>query len=152
MNTTQAQLGKTVQVHYTGRLDNGTIFDASTQDTPFEFTLGAGHTIFGFEQAVIGMQVGENKTVFIPAEQAYGMHRPEMILTMPLENLPHHIEPEVGKELQIQREGDPSIGVIVVGVTDIHVLLDANHPLAGQNLTFDISLAAVVERPQDAQV
>jgi peptidylprolyl isomerase len=149
MNMTQAQLGNIVQVHYTGRLDDGTIFDSSTQDAPFEFTLGAGHTISGFEQAVVGMQVGEDKTVLIPAEQAYGMHRPERVLTMPLQNLPNNIQPEVGQQLQIQREGEPAIGVIVVGVTDIHVLLDANHPLAGKDLTFDIMLAAVVGGPQD---
>jgi len=140
---TQAQLGNIVQVYYTGRLEDGTIFDASTQDASFEFTLGAGHTISGFEQAVIGMQVGEEKTVLIPAEQAYGMHRPEMVLTMPLQNLPKHIQPEIGQQLQIQREGEPAIRVIIVGVTDMHVLLDANHPLAGQYLTFDLSLAAV---------
>jgi len=150
MNTTQAQLGHIVQVQYTGRLDDGTIFDASAQDTPFEFTLGAGHTLSGVEQAVVGMQVGEKKTVLIPAKQAYGMHRPELVLTMPLQNLPDHIQPEIGQQLQIQREGELAIGVIVIGVTDIHVLLDANHPLAGQDLTFDISLVAVVEGPQNA--
>jgi peptidylprolyl isomerase len=145
----QAQLGDIVQVYYTGRLNDGTIFDASTQDAPFELTLGAGHTIAGFEQAVVGMQVGDNKTVLIPAEQAYGMHRPELVLTMPLQNLPKHIQPEVGQQLQIQREGESAIGVIVVRVTDMHVLLDANHPLAGQDVILDISLAAVVGRPQD---
>lgn len=146
---TQAQLGDIVQVYYTGRLEDGTIFDASTQDAPFELTLGAGHTISGFEQAVVGMQVGENKTVFIPAEQAYGMPQPALVLTMPLQNLPKHIQPEVGQQLQIQREGEPAIGVVVTGVTDIHVLLDANHPLAGQDLILDISLAAVVGGAQD---
>jgi peptidylprolyl isomerase len=147
MNMTQARLGTTVQVHYTGKLDDGTIFDASAQDTPLEFRLGAGGTISGFEHAVVGMQVGENKTVRIPAEQAYGMHRPEMVITMPRQNLPESIEPEVGQQLQIQRDGEPAIGVTVVGVTDIHVLLDANHPLTGKDLTFDIMLVAVVETP-----
>lgn len=140
-----AQFGNTVQVHYTGRLDDGTIFDASAQDTPFEFTLGAGHTISGFEHAVVGMHVGEEKTVLIPAEQAYGMHQPELVLTMPLQNLPKNLQLEVGQQLQIQREEELAIGVIVVGVTDIHVLLDANHPLAGKDLTLDILLVAVVE-------
>jgi peptidylprolyl isomerase len=149
MTMTQAQLGNIVQVYYTGRLEDGTIFDAASQDAPVELTLGASHTISGFEQAVVGMRVGEHKTVFIPAEQAYGMHRPEMVLTMPLQNLPGHIQSEVRQQLQIQREGEPAIGVIVVGVTDIHVLLDANHPLAGRDLTFDLSLAAVVGGPQD---
>jgi peptidylprolyl isomerase len=149
MTMTQAQLGNIVQVYYTGRLEDGTIFDAASQEAPVELTLGVSHTISGFEQAVVGMRVGEHKTVFIPAEQAYGMHRPEMVLTMPLQNLPGHIQSEVRQQLQIQREGEPAIGVIVVGVTDIHVLLDANHPLAGRDLTFDLSLAAVVGGPQD---
>lgn len=144
---TMAQFGNTVQVHYTGRLDDGTIFDSTSQEAPFVFTLGTGHAISGFEYAVVGMHVGEDKTVFIPAEQAYGMHRPEMVITMPLQNLPKDIHPEVGQQLQIQREGEAAIGVTVVGVTDIHVLLDANHPLAGKDLTFDIRLVAVVETP-----
>jgi len=147
MNMTMAQFGNTVQVYYTGRLDDGTVFDAAAQETPFEFILGAGHTISGFEHAVVGMHVGEHKSVLIPAEQAYGMHRPEMIIAMPLQNLPKHISPEVGQQLQIQREDEQSIGVTVVAVTDIHVLLDANHPLAGKDLTFDIVLVAVIEVP-----
>jgi peptidylprolyl isomerase len=147
MNMPMAQFGNTVQVHYTGRLDDGTIFDSSAQDAPFEFTLGAGHTISGFEHAVAGMHVGEEKTVLILTEHAYGMHRPEMVLTMPLQNLPKNIQPEVGQQLQIQREGEPAIGVTVVKVTDGHVLLDANHPLTGEDLTFDIMLVAVVEKP-----
>ena len=141
---TQAQLGATVQVRYTGKLDDGAIFDSSAPDAPFAFRLGAGHTISGFEQAVVGMQVGEEKTVLIPAEQAYGKHQPAMVITMPLQNIPQHIQPEVGQQLQIQREGEAAIGVTVVGVTDIHVLLDANHPLAGKDLTFDIMLVAVI--------
>jgi peptidylprolyl isomerase len=141
---TQAQLGATVQVRYTGKLDDGAIFDSSAPDAPFTFRLGAGHTISGFEQAVVGMQVGEEKTVLIPAEQAYGKHQPAMVITMPLQNIPQHIQPEVGQQLQIQREGEAAIGVTVVGVTDIHVLLDANHPLAGKDLTFDIVLVAVI--------
>ena len=146
---TQAQLGATVQVRYTGKLDDGAIFDASDPDTPFEFRLGAGHTIPGFEQAVVGMQVGEEKTVLIPAEQAYGKHQPAMVITMPLQNISEHIQPEIGHQLQIQREGEAAIGVTVVGVTDIHVLLDANHPLAGKDLTFDIMLVAVVGESQN---
>lgn len=102
-----------------------------------------------FEQAIVGMQVGEDKTVLIPAEQAYGMHRPDMVVTTPRQNIPENIQPEVGQRLQIQTAGQPAIGVTIVEVTDLHVLLDANHPLAGKNLTFDIILAAVVGMPQD---
>ena len=146
---TRAQLGATVQVRYTGKLDDGAIFDASAPDAPFEFRLGAGHTISGFDQAVVGMQVGEKKTVLIPAEQAYGKHRSAMVIAMPLQNIPEHIQPEIGQKLQIQREGEAAIGVTVVGVTDIHALLDANHPLAGKDLTFDIVLVAVVGELQN---
>lgn len=147
---TQAQLGNIVQVHYTGKLDDGAIFDTSAQGPPLELTLGAGTTIPGFEQAVVGMQVGENKTIRIPAEHAYGMHQPEMVLTMPRENMPANIQPKVGQQLEIQRPEEAAIGVTVVKITDVHVLLDANHPLVGKDLTFDIMLIAVVDGPQDA--
>jgi peptidylprolyl isomerase len=93
------------------------------------------------------MPVGENETVRIPAEQAYGMHRPEMVITMPWQNLPEGIEPEVGQQLQIRRDGEPVLGVSVVGVRDIYVSLGANHSLAGKALTFDMMLVAVVETP-----
>lgn len=94
---------------------------------------------------MVGVPVGENETVRIPAEQAYEMHRPEMVIATPWQNLPQGIEPEVGQQLQIQRDGEPAIGVTVIGVTDIYVLLDANHSLAGKALTFDNMLVAVVE-------
>ena len=131
LNMTQAQLGNTVQAHYTGRLDDGTIFDSSAQDAPLEFTLGEGHIIPAFEQAVVGMQPGEDKTVLIPAEQAYGMRQPDMVAAMPRQNVSTNLQPEVGQRLQLQRPGGQVIGVTVVEVTDVHVLLDANHLLAG---------------------
>ena len=95
---------------------------------------------------MVGVSVGENETVRIPAEQAHGMHRPEMVTMIPWQSLPEGIELEVGQQLQIQRDGEPAIGVTVVGVTDIYVLLDANHSLAGKALTFDNMLVAVVEK------
>jgi FKBP-type peptidyl-prolyl cis-trans isomerase 2 len=145
-----AQLGHTVQVYYTCRLDDGAIFDASAQDVPFEFTLGTGHAIAGLEQAVAGMCVGEDKTVLIHAEQAHGRRQPEKVVAMPRRKMPDHIQPRVGQRLQFQQLGQPTIAVTVVEVTDLHVFLDANHPLAGKDLTFDIILAAVVGAPLEA--
>ena len=145
-----AQLGNTVQVHYTCRLDDGAIFDSSAQDVPFEFTLGTGHAIAGLEQAVAGMCVGEDKTVLIHAEQAHGRRQREKVVAAPRRKIPDHIQPRVGQWLQLQQSGQPTIEVTVVEVTDLHVFLDANHPLAGKDLTFDIILAAVVGAPLDA--
>jgi peptidylprolyl isomerase len=146
---TQAQLGNTVQVHYTGRLDDDTVFGTSTQDTPLEFTVGAGEIIPGFEQAVVGMQVGDNKTVLIPAGEAYGMPQPERVVRMPRQDMPADLQLKVGQRLQLQQPGGQVIEVSVVEVTDVHVVLDANHPLAGEDLTFEIMLVAIVELPQD---
>lgn len=145
----QAQLGNTVQVHYTGKLEDGTIFDTSAQGTPLEFTLGSGKIIPAFEQAVVGMQQGEQKTVLIPAEQAYGMRQSEMVVTVPRQDIPANLQAEVGQRLQLQQPGGLTIRVTVVEVTDVHVILDANHPLAGQDLTFDILLVGIDELPQD---
>jgi FKBP-type peptidyl-prolyl cis-trans isomerase 2 len=139
----QAKTGDTVKVHYTGRLQDGTVFDTSVGSEPLEFTLGQGQIIPGFEQAVIGMQVGESKTVTIPADQAYGPHRDDMVLEVERDKLPADIDPRVGMQLQMN-QGDG--GIIIVTITDVSettVKIDANHPLAGQDLTFDIELVEI---------
>jgi peptidylprolyl isomerase len=137
---TQAQLGDTVQVHYTGRLRDGTTFDSSTQRDPLEFTLGQGELIPGFEQAVLGMQPEDSKTVSIPSEQAYGPHRVELLISVNRQEFPTELQPHVGQRLQMT-QNDP---VMVTAVTEVEVTLDANHPLAGQELIFDITLVAIV--------
>ncbi len=135
--------GDTVKVHYTGRLTDGTVFDTSVGSDPLEFTLGQGQTILGFEQAVIGMQVGETKTVTIPADQAYGPHREDMILEVSKDELPEELEPEVGMQLQMN-QGDGGITIVTITeVSETTIRIDANHPLAGQDLTFNIELVDI---------
>jgi FKBP-type peptidyl-prolyl cis-trans isomerase 2 len=140
-----AKTGDTVKVHYTGRLPDGAVFDTSVGSEPMEFTLGQGQLISGFEQAVIGMQVGESKTVTIPVDQAYGPRRDDMVLEVDRDKLSADIDPRVGMQLQMN-QGDG--GIMTVTITDVSettVKIDANHPLAGQDLTFDIELVEIVK-------
>jgi peptidylprolyl isomerase len=141
---TQAQLGDTVQVHYTGKLPDGTPFDSSLQRDPLQFTLGQGEIIPGFERAVVGMAPGESKTETISSDQAYGPHRSEMIVEVGREQLPENLQPSVGQQLQMRKQDGTTMPVVVSDISDSHVTLDANHPLAGQDLTFDITLVAIV--------
>jgi len=139
----QAKSGDTVQVRYTGKLADGTVFDSSEGREPLEFAIGEDQIIPGFEQAVIVMAEGESKTAEIPSEEAYGPHRPEMVLEVDREQIPEDIEVQTGQQLQVQHPSGQQIPVVVTGVADSKVTLDANHPLAGQNLTFDIELVKV---------
>jgi peptidylprolyl isomerase len=139
----QAKQGDTVKVHYTGKLDDGTVFDSSQEREPLEFTIGTGSIIPGFEQAVIGMTPGESKTEVIPNDRAYGPYLEEMILEVERQQFPSDIEPEVGQQLQLQHPTGEVIPVIITDVSPSTVTLDANHPLAGENLTFDIQLVAI---------
>jgi peptidylprolyl isomerase len=136
----QAKKGDSVKVHYTGKLDDGTVFDSSVGREPLDFTIGAGQLIAGFDEAVVGMAAGEKKTVRISAEQAYGPHNPEMTLQVPRSDLPADIQPELGMQLEASQEGGHSMVVTVVEVTDESVTFDANHPLAGKALTFDLEV------------
>jgi len=139
----QAKQGDSVKVHYTGKLDDGTVFDSSAGREPLEFTVGGGQVIPGFDQAVDGMAIGDKKTVRIEAEQAYGPHNPQMTLQVPRGDLPDDLVPEPGMQLQATQEGGHSLVVTITEVTDEQVTLDANHPLAGKALTFDLELVAV---------
>ncbi len=139
----QAKNGNTVQVNYTGKLADGTVFDSSVGREPLEFTLGAGQMIPGFEKAVLGMKVGEKKTVTIPADEAYGPRRDEQIVELPREKLPSDLTPEVGQQLQMTRPDGGMIIVAITKVSDKTVTLDANHPLAGKDLTFEIELVKI---------
>jgi peptidylprolyl isomerase len=138
----QAQTGDTVRVHYTGRLDGGEVFDSSRGRDPLEFTLGGGQVIAGFDEAVTGMEPGDEKTVTIPAAQAYGPRRDEMSGEVPRAQFPPDIDPQVGQQLQMQQEGQTFV-VTVTEVSDEVVRLDANHPLAGKDLTFDLELVGI---------
>ncbi len=133
--------GDTVKVHYTGKLKDGSIFDSSEEREPLEFTLGQGQLIPGFEKAVEGMEVGDSTTVDIPSDDAYGERREDLELEVSKSDLPDNIEPEVGMQLQMQQQEDGrAIPVQITAVEDDFVKLDANHPLAGKDLTFDIEL------------
>jgi peptidylprolyl isomerase len=140
----QARAGDTVRVHYTGKLDDGTVFDSSVGGEPIEFTLGAHHVISGFEDGVTGMGVGDTKTIFIPSDQAYGPRVDEMVLTISREQVPPHITLELGEMLELSQPSGESVTVRITNLTDATVTLDGNHPLAGEDLTFDLQLAEIV--------
>ena len=139
----QAKSGDTVNVHYTGTLEDGTVFDSSTDREPLNFTLGEGEVIPGFDAGVIGMEVGETKTVNIPAAQAYGDPREELIVTFERGAFPDDLEPNVGQHLQLTMQDGSPIMVLVTAVNDDDVTLDANHFLAGKDLTFKLTLESI---------
>ncbi len=139
----EAQKGDTVHIHYTGRLDDGTVFDTSENRDPLGFVLGEGKVIPGFEAAVQGMAEGEQKTATIESEQAYGPRRDELLLEVERERMPDDLEPEVGQPLQMQTADGQTVQVTIVKVEEEQVVLDANHPLAGKDLTFDIELVKI---------
>lgn len=142
-DSARAKDSDTVKVHYTGTLDDGTVFDTSVEREPLEFTLGEGMLIPGFEEAVKGMQVGQSKTVTIPAEEAYGPHLDDLILVIERNQLPEELDPEVGQILEATQE-DGRIGVVTVtDVSETTITVDANHPLAGKDLTFEIELVEI---------
>lgn len=129
--------GDTVRVHYTGTLDDGTVFDSSRDREPLEFTMGEGMLIPGFEAALMGLAAGDTTKTTIQPEDAYGEPNDELILAVAREQVPDHITPEVGLMLQVQTE-EGMMDVTITDVTDEQVVLDANHPLAGESLTFEI--------------
>lgn len=140
---TQAKSGDTVTVHYTGKLDDGTVFDSSEGREPLQFSIGGGNLIPGFEEAVVGMTPGESKTATIPSDQAYGPYYQEKVLVVDRQQMPSNIPVDVGLRLQIRQPEGPAIPVVVTDVNDAQVTLDANHPLAGEDLTFEIHLVDI---------
>jgi peptidylprolyl isomerase len=138
-----ANQGDVVKVHYTGRLEDGTVFDSSLDREPLQFTLGAGEVISGMERAVVGMKLGDSKTEKIPADQAYGPHDAEMVFKVARNRFPDDVKPELGQDLEIQHTDGRSRHVFVTGVSESMVTLDANHPLAGKDLIFDLQLVAI---------
>jgi FKBP-type peptidyl-prolyl cis-trans isomerase 2 len=139
---TQAQNGNRVKVHYTGKLDDGSVFDSSEGREPLEFTVGEGQVIPGFEQGVVGMEPGDSKTLNIPSDEAYGPHRPEGVFEIERSEIPPSIPLEEGMRLQAN-QGGRTVELMVVEIDESKVTLDGNHPLAGQDLTFDIQLVEV---------
>lgn len=138
-----AERGHKVRVHYTGRLADGTVFDSSRSREPLEFTLGSGMVIRGFDEGVTGLEIGESKTVEIPAKDAYGEHRPDMLVRVPQQAIPPEMVLVVGQELYLPQEGG-TLPVTVVEITQQEVVLDANHRLAGKDLIFDLELVEIL--------
>ena len=139
----RAKDGDTVRVQYTGKLDDGSVFDSSVERETLQFTIGKGQVLHGVEQAVIGMRPQESKTVLVPAAEAYGPHRDEMTTQVQRSQFPKSVELKVGQRLQINQKNGQSIAVSVLGLSDSTVTLDANHPLAGKDLTFDLQLVEI---------
>ena len=140
---TQAKAGDTVAIHYKGTLTDGIQFDTSERRDPLRFTLGSGQIIAGLDAAITGMSQGEKKSVTIAAAEAYGDHRPEAVQAVPRAQIPAEIPLEVGGSLQVQTPDGQTIPVTVTSVTDEEVTLDANHPLAGKDLTFALELVEI---------
>lgn len=139
----QAKKGNAVEVHYTGKLEDGSVFDTSVSRAPLGFTLGDGNMIKGFDTAVYGMAIGDKKTVTIPAAEAYGERRDDMMIEVPIEQVPADIKPEIGMTLQIQGGNGQPMPVVVTDIREEKIFLDANHHLAGKDLVFDIELVKI---------
>ncbi len=140
---TQVKTGDTVKVHYTGKLEDGTVFDSSVEKDPIEFTLGRQQLIPGFEQAVLGMEPGNSKTVTIPSDEAYGPHREDRVMEVARAEIPPEIDLQVGLRLQMQQPDGQTLILTVTEVQEDRVKLDANHELAGKDLVFDIELVSI---------
>ena len=139
----QAKNGDTVKVHFTGRLENGEVFTESEVETPIEVTLGNGELLPGFERGIVGMEVGEKKTISVSPEEAYGPRQEDLLVEINKSNLPEHVTPAIGQGLRIRRSDGDDIHVIISDMTETTVTLDANHPLAGATLFFDLELVEI---------
>ncbi|MDH5557329.1 MAG: peptidylprolyl isomerase [Alphaproteobacteria bacterium] len=140
----EAKSGDTVRIHYTGTLTDGTRFDSSEGRDPLEFTLGGGQIIPGLEREILGMKVGDKKTVTAVADEAYGQPNPTAMQEVPRSSIPPEIELVVGGQLQAMTQDGRQISVTIAALTDDTVTMDANHPLAGKDLIFDVELVEIV--------
>lgn len=139
----KAKDGDMVRVHYTGKLEDGTIFDSSKDGEPLELTIGAGNVIQGFEKGVIGVERGGSKTITIPPEEAYGPVQEGLIANVKKENFPKNITPVIGEQLQLRQRDGNIVDVTITEIEGDTVTLDANHPLSGKTLIFDIELVEI---------
>lgn len=140
----QAKDGDNVRVHYTGKLTDGHVFDSSVGGDTLQFTIGTGQLIAGFDRAVVGMQPGDTKTVLIPAVEAYGPYKNELVFSVGRDTIPSHVTPEVGHRYQIRQQDGAAAVVVVTAVSDTNVTLDGNHELAGKDLSFEIQLVEIL--------
>ena len=141
---TQAKAGDTVRLHYTGTLEDGTTFDSSAGRDPLQFTVGSGEIIPGLDREIAGMAVGDTKQVTVAPEDAYGAYDPARQQVVPRDQIPDNIPTEPGTQLQLQTPDGQAVPVVVTGRTETEVTLDANHPLAGKALIFDVELVEIV--------
>jgi peptidylprolyl isomerase len=135
--------GDIIKVDYTGTLSDGSTFDTSIGRTPLEFTVGAGQMIAGFDKAVVGMKLGETKKVTIPAAEAYGEYQPNLVLVIQRDQLPQGMSPKIGDHLGMRQPNGRSVEVVVTGSDDTSITVDANHALAGKDLTFEITIVDI---------
>lgn len=140
---TQAKKGDKVKVNYKGYLEDGSVFDSSEGEKPLEVTLGSGMVIPGFDAALVGMEVGGKKTVNIPMDQAYGNHNAEMVMQFPLDQIPTDLKPEIGQRMEVGGAAGELVQAEVIDISDEFIFLDANPPLAGKDLTFDLELVSI---------
>jgi FKBP-type peptidyl-prolyl cis-trans isomerase 2 len=140
----QVKEGDTVKVHYHGRLTDGTTFDSSQGREPLEFKVGEGMVIKGFDNGVMGMAVGDKRTIEIQVEDAYGPEDPQMIMEFPVDRFPADMKPEVGMQLNMSNGSGQNFPVIIREIKGVTVMLDANHPLAGEDLIFDLELVEII--------
>lgn len=139
----QVKSGDTVRVHYHGKLKDGSTFDSSEGRAPLEFTVGSGQVIKGFDDALAGMQIGDKKTVEIPVNEAYGERNDDMMMEFPKTDFPPDVVPAPGLELQMSDQAGNIFPVVITEVKEESVILDANHPLAGKDLVFEIELVSI---------
>ena len=135
--------GDTVTVDYTGKLEDGTVFDTSEERGPISFTIGEDEVIPGFQDAVVGMEAGETSTATLPPEEAYGPRSDEMVFSVERSELPDDLDPEVGDRLEVQSREGQTFPAVIADVEGQSVTIDANHPLAGEELTFEIELKSI---------
>ncbi len=138
------QLDDVIRVHYTGKLEDGTEFDSSKGKDPIEFKVGQGNLIPGFEKGVVGMKLGETKTISIPSEEAYGDRQEELIAKIDKKEFPSNISPKTGMQLQVKRPDGQTMPVMIIDVSEDTVTLDGNPPLAGETLIFDVEIVEFV--------
>jgi len=139
----QVKAGDTVRVHYTGTFENGTVFDSSVGREPLEFTVGGAEVIPGFEEGVVGMQVGETKTVWVPADRAYGHYREDLVFIADPAGVPGRENLTVGQQVRVTLSSNQGLIGTITGISPDGIVIDANHPLAGEDLTFTIQLVEI---------
>jgi FKBP-type peptidyl-prolyl cis-trans isomerase 2 len=141
---TEVKKGDKVSVHYTGKLDDGLVFDTTDDRDPVVFTVGEGRVIDGFEEAVLGMNPGESKTVKVSPDKAYGEHKPDLIGNVDRNKLPKNLDLNINKRIKLKQKSGKLRSALIVGLSDSQVTLDVNHPLAGKDLVFDIKLLEIL--------